>query len=99
MSDIIMFPSKDPNTHPICVCPACGFHTFLEAWQIRQMPGIIFPTGQNIKIPIGPMYMCLNRDCGQISAPSQLVSKKVSEVKPEPEVDDNCVNERLETGL
>jgi hypothetical protein len=72
---VVMFPSKDPNTYAFLTCPDCGFNTFLEAWQIRVQPALISRTGKETNIPIGPMYMCLNRDCGRISNVSELIPK------------------------
>lgn len=76
---VVMFPNKDPNLQQICCCPACGFATFAEAWQLRQTPGIISRSGSPERMKVGPMYVCLNAACGKISHADAMILKSREE--------------------
>lgn len=50
---------------PDITCKACGKKTFINAVQVKKVPGLANSTGQDQYIP-RPVLVCAANDCGEV---------------------------------
>lgn len=63
-------------TSPNQKCDHCGSYFFREAFVLKEVSGLISPTGRNELIPI-PLFVCA--DCGEV-CPAQKNNKNFESI-------------------